>query len=551
MPVDWGSLINAAVAAYGGYQNASAANRPRDQRTDQTTTQHPYAEPLIAPRVESALNYGDAIMAAGPRYLGAGGGSGQAVAPSGNGAGAARPRRPNAPTTWTNARGEPMTLNAQGRAVRATGAAVPSSPSGTPQAAPMGIDAISDAVARRGLEAGNDPTVNEAQQGVRNILAGQTAGGSGYQTYNPINDYLAGELRGDVSNRTADDLLRQFLGVGGSASPGAGQPSSGGLGNGSLVSYRPAANSGSAVGGYRGGSSGGGTVPDTVGNNSSYFATQLRDLMNSQANDADLQAVIDASNADTRRGMQSDLWALDASAQGTGRFGGDMWAGLSNEARRAANEEMATSASRTRLGELENRRALYANLLGQVNTRDLGAMQDATQRYGIDASASAAGAGASAAAESARRGQDLQALSLLLNNDQYNVGALSGLGEQLSGDQLSAIGLAAPLAGIGLSGLGAANNAAGNLVGHEGNLTALRQAQIGAGTARAGLAQQRDMYNSQLPQSMLNDYLRNLGLVSGLGGSSTTQGTNVVAGAGINPWTAAGLAGASAYYGGR
>ena len=44
----------------------------------------------------------------------------------------------------------------------------------------------------------------------------------------------------------------------------------------------------------------------------------------------------DAQNADVTRGMQGDLWALDAQAQGTGRFGGDVWGGLAGQARQGA-----------------------------------------------------------------------------------------------------------------------------------------------------------------------------------------------------------------------
>jgi hypothetical protein len=284
-----------------------------------------------------------------------------------------------------------------------------------------------------------------------------------------------------------------------------------------------------------------------VGNSNSYFATQVRQLMDQGANDADIQAVIDAMNGDVTRGMQGDLWALDAQAQGTGRFGGDMWSGLANQARSGAAREMATNASSTRLNELAQRRAMQQGLLGQVNTRDLGAMQDATQRYGIDASASAAGAGAGDAAAATRRAQDLQALGMLMNNQQFGTNQLAGLGGQLSSDQLNAIGAAPSLAGIGLSGLGQAGNSAQTLAGMD---AARLQAQTSRGIANSQLNQQAQMWNAGQGQQQIQDYLQLLQGIGGMGGYSNTQGQNVVPGLGVNPNAAALMGGYAGYYGG-
>lgn len=548
----WDALISAGA----GYMNAQQANKPRNTRTNQTTTQTPFGLPLIGGDIEAAIDYQRQLMAQGPRYIGTGntgggGGGGRRRAVAGGGGTAAA----GGGATWTNSRGQLMTTGPDGRPVRAGGSAgAPTSTTRPGGGAPQGIDAISNEVARRGLEAGNAPYIQDAQRGVQNILGGQpgaggSATGSGFQGHNPINDFLAGELRGDVSERDAANMIRQFLGedFGDNAGGGIGGGRRERAPGGGLAGYY------ATQGGYGAGApaGGAGAVPDTVGGSNSYFATQLRQLMDSPRNDADLQAIIDAQNADVLRGMQSDQWALDAQAQGTGRFGGDMWASLANQSRADASREMGTNASRARLAEQESRRAMYQNLLGQVNTRDLGAMQDATQRYGIGASASAAGAGASEAAALQRRGQNLQALMGLLQNDQFNIGAMGDLGGQLSSDQLAAMGMTPSLAGIWLSGLGAANNAVGNLVGQQGNQTSLRNAQIAAGTARAGLNQQAQLYNSQLPWDNVNNYLRNIGLVGGMGGSSTTVGENVVPGMGVNPWLAAGMAGYAGYTGWR
>lgn len=392
--------------------------------------------------------------------------------------------------------------------------------------------AVSAAVAEAGLAAGKDPTTQAAQQGVQNVLAGQggAGSGSGYQNYNPINDELATRLLGESSD--ADELVRQFLGGGGTVG-GGGAPA---YDPKDPYAIRPGAhqvisfgNQNPSLGGT-GTGQGGGVVPDASG--TGLFGTKVRELLDSGGSDADLQTIIDAQNADINRGLSQSLWDLDAQAQGTGRFGGDMWAGLQNQARGDAVGQMGTFASKTRLGELADRRSLYQNLLGQVNARDIASMSDQTQRYGINASASAAGAGNAEANALARRGQDLSALGMLLDNQQFNTGQLSGLGDRLSTDQLSSIGMAPDLAGISLAGLGAANQAAGNQV-------SLRGAQISGGVARAGQNLQAQMFNSGLQQQQLNDYLRTVMGLGSMGGSSHTEGSNVVPGLGVNPTGAA------------
>lgn len=566
MPIDYGQLINAGIGAYGAYQNAQQANKPQNSTTNQTTTQTPFGVGLISPDIEAALDYQRQLMAAGPRYIGGGGSGAPGGSAGGAGGGGTTGPAPhhNGPATWTNARGETMMLGPGGQAVRAPagagggasgGAGTPGA--GGPPAAPQGIDAISQAVATRGLNAGNDPTTVAAQTGVRNILSGQggaNSGGTGFQGYNPILDALSQHDLANMNSEDATALLHQFAGAGGGGGNGAGGAGGSGGYGGPVWTGNPGSG-GSGGGGWNNSGHGnttssGGNVPDTVGGNDSYFAQQVRQLMDQHANDADLQAIIDAQNADINRGMQGQLWGLDAQAQGTGRFGGDMWAGQAANARHDAAQQMGTFASGTRLNELAQRRAMEQGLLGQVNTRDLGAMSDATQRYGYDTQAASSAAGNASAAASAARGQNLQALLALQQGEQFGTNQLSGIGQQLSQDQLGAINQSQGLAGVGLSGLGAANSAVGNLVGQQGNQMGLRAAQIAAGTARAGLNQQRDIFNAGAPQNAVNDYFNLLRGIGGMGGSSTTQGQNVVAGMGVNPYTAGLLGAGSAYYGG-
>lgn len=567
--VDWGPIIQAGIGAAGAAASARQANKPRSSHTNQTTTQGPYAEGLIQPDIMAALDLQRQLMQRGPAQIGRGGvsygwdsGSGGAAA-GGGGGGSASNRNPNRPTTWTNARGETMTMGAGGRPVRAS-APVPAGGAAGGPAGPStphhSVDEWSDIIAQRGLDAGNDPTTQAAGLGVRNILSGQGGAGSGtgFQGYNPILDALSQHDLANLDDETATALLREFAGAdngggggaGGASGAGGGSAGTGGGGPGVPLTYaRSQGWFGHPPNG--GGQGGNNQVPDTVGGNSSYFATQVRQLMDQGANDADIQRVIDAANADTTRAMQQDLWGLDASAQGTGRYGGDMWAGMAAGTRSDAARRMADQASQTRLNELANRRAMQQGLLSQVNTRDLGAMSDATQRYGIDSSASAAGAGSAAAAELARRGQNLQALLALQQGEQVGANRLAGVGGQLSSDQLSAINQSQGLANIGLSGLNQSNSAINNLVANRGVDAQLRAAQMSANAARAGLNQQANIFNAQQGQNQIDSYFNMLRGIGGMGGYSHTEGENVQPGMGVNPYIAAAMGGYAGYTGGR
>jgi hypothetical protein len=509
--MDWGSIINGVVGAYGAYQNAQQANKPQDRYTNQTTTQTPYGQGLIDPGVEGVYNYATNLMAQGPRYIGGG-----SSAPTGGGGGGGRRR---------------------GGGGGVGGARGPAGQSDITQ--------LSNQIAQRGLQAGNDPTTRAAQQGVQNILSGQggaDSGGTGYQGFNPILDNLAQNLGGKLDNQNAANQIENFLGgaYGGSNANGSGGGSYGVTPTDFTGYYRS-----NGMGGTVGGS-GGGLEPDSTVP-SGLFNDKVKQLLDSKTNAADLQTLIDAQNADITKGMNQANWDLDAQAQGTGRFGGDMWKGLANDARTNAVRQMANASASTRLQDQAQRQSMYENLLGQVNTRDIAAMNDATNRYGISTSAAASGASAAANAAATKRAQDLQALGMLMQNEQYNQGQYGDIGNSLSQDQLGAIGQSQGLAGIGLSGLGQANSAVGNLVGQLGAQNSLRAAQISGGNARAALNQQAAMYNSELPWNNVNNYMGLLRGIGGMGGSTTVQGQNVVPGAGVNPYAAAAMGGYAGY----
>lgn len=531
----------AVVGAYSSNQQAKAAKDAAKAGakgyTNQTTTQTPYGNEWFndpnGGDIQNLMNLQRGLIEHGPTYIGGGQGpGGGAGSASGGVKGGAVPAG--------------YRVNKAGKTVPVKNAG-----SGTTAGAGGGAGAINyrdptsigAAVAQAGLNAGKDPTTQAAQKGVQNILSGQGGAGSGtgYQGFNPINDALAQQLQGKVSADDSAALVRQFISGGGG--PGGGSasgwdPYSGGGGGGY---YGPNA---SAIASDKQMVAGGGPADSTQSGGT--FNDTVKRLLAQGVDEKSIQAIVDQQNADIEKSMQDANWGIDAQAQGTGRLGGDTWKGLINDQAYQARKAMASSDAQTRLAGQKQWMDLQQGLLGQVNARDIASMNDATQRYGISTSASVAGAGNASAAANARRAQDLQALGMLMDNSQFNTGQLSGLGNALTQAQLGAIGEAPGLAGIGLSGLGAANQAAGNDV-------ALRQAQISASTARAGLNQQAQIYNANAAQQQINDYLRTIMGIGSMGGSTHTEGTNVqpipYAGSTSGATIAGALGGAATGYG--
>lgn len=536
------ALAGAAVGAYGAYTNSKAqkdaAKAGAKGYTNQTTTQTPYGNEWFndpnGGDLQNLMNLQRGLIEKGPTYLG---GSGPAGAGGGGGSAAGAAKGGAVPAGYH--------VNKAGKVVpvKNAGSGTTAGPAGQSAINYRDPTSIGAAVAQAGLNAGKDPTTQAAQKGVQNILSGQGGAGSGtgYQGFNPINDALAQQLQGKVSADDSAALVRQFISGGGGPAGGSASgwdPYAGGGGGGY---YGPNA---SAIASDKQMVAGGGPADSTQGGGT--FNDTVKRLLAQGVDEKSIQAIVDQQNADIEKSIQDANWGIDAQAQGTGRLGGDTWKGLMNDQAYQARKAMASSDAQTRLAGQKQWMDLQEGLLGQVNARDIASMNDATQRYGISTSASVAGAGNASAAANARRGQDLQALGMLMDNSQFNTGQLSGLGNALTQAQLGAIGEAPGLAGIGLSGLGAANQAAGNDV-------SLRQAQIGASTARAGLNQQAQIYNANAAQQQVNDYLRTIMGVGSLGGSTHTEGTNVqpipYAGSTSGATIAGALGGAATGYG--
>jgi hypothetical protein len=554
------AAITAAVIVAGGaaYAANKQANAQKDaakkgSTTNTTTTQNPYMSDTLNPDINQILALQRAQVAQGApqvdahgrvTYSGLPGTAAGTTTSSGSGGGGA-PSRTGKATTWTDAHGNLVTTNAAGKVVPATGAATPSTSAGPSTGAAgapdyMKPNNILSQVAAQGFQAGNTPTVAGARNAMANIWgdagnAGGTAAGTeqtGFEWYNPILNGLTQILQGNVgqNNGEAADLLRNFLGQGGQGgATGSGGSGSGGGSdgeNGWTGGLVPAGSAGAWSGSSYNNQSGGNNngVPDTMAP-SSFFGDQTRKLFDDPTNDADLQTVIDSMNADAARGMYADKAQLDAAAQGSGRLGGDIWKGMSSDAERAADQTMLANSANVRLTDRQQRTAAKLQALGLVNTRDLGLLDANTSTTNAGIAASASAAGNASAAALAQRAQNLSAINSLMQNEQFDIGQLGGVGQQLSGDRLNSLGMVPGLEGIGLSGLNAALGAGNAEVGMRGQDLGLKQAQISAGVARQGLNQQLGMFNASQQQNSVNDYLRTVMGIGSMGATSHAEGT--------------------------
>jgi len=566
----------AVVGAIANKSSADAANKPKKNWTDQTSTQTPYLSDQTLSDTQAILAGQRGIYQQGAPQIVPDGRGGYKVVyasvptgeqPADPGRTGPRSSLPNAngqvgagagggmtnlrassssAGTVTRPDGRVVPAVAGGARPRTTAAAGSSAAASPAHAAVSSPDAIFRQTAAAGLQAGNDPTTRAAQSAVQNILASQAAdtaaGGTGFAGYNNIDNTLTKQLQGQVSSSQASNLLNQFLAASGYDTTGAG--GSAGAGGG-LTPGQIAAQARGYVSGANGGISSpvgmGGVVPDATGDG--VFGSNIKALLGGQTDQADLQALLDKSNKDAMAQYWQMAAQQDAAAQGGGRFGGSQAEYDKTLGEKTAMGEIAGKEAATRYQDYNDQRSAALQALGLVNTRDLGAMSDATNRAQIAAQLAASAGASGAAAATARRGQDLNAIQSILQNQQFGENQLAGLGGQLSGDEATAIGHAPGLASVAAQGLAEANSAGSGMVAQQNADTSARSVNQQGALARAGMNLNLAEYNAGSPQSSVNNYLATILRIGGMGGTSTVQGQNVVAGAGISP-TGAALTGA-------
>lgn len=275
----------------------------------------------------------------------------------------------------------------------------------------------------------------------------------------------------------------------------------------------------------------GGVPPDTMAQDS-FFSEEARKFFDPSrldpASDPTLQPYIDAlrqqmqDEFETRADQLGDRFASSNMFSGSGR------ALALGEASGDLDQALAAEIARTYLGSRGDALDRQERLLGQISNRDLAAMGDLTNRYGIDTSAATAraGIGASRAAQEEAlafererlgaqtdlqtRAQNLQAILGIQGGERFGMDMLAGLGGALDSRQFGALGAIPGLEGTEQGWYGMA-------LGGEEALSGQRQ--------RAGAARARGAADAALaPGRDLDDYMRRIMGPATAFGTTTGQG---------------------------
>lgn len=385
----------------------------------------------------------------------------------------------------------------------------------------------------------NNPFSQSASQYQQDILGG-----------NPIgNNPFMQTIHGVTSGLDPSGMLSQLENYGqtGSATGGkssGGRSVGGGATGSGTVFKRGITGKNNASGGRsnnpqpspQGG--GGSRVPDTVGGQNTFFAQQMRDLFDPKhldpANDPTLQPVIDAMQREGSEDYLHNIEGLQSQLEGQGRMGGGLYQAMIGQQTEEQQEAISQAIAAQYMGAYQAQQGRRMEGLGMTNTRDISAMNDATQRYGIDSSAASARSSAAMAAAEAAEGRKLQAMGMNMNAQLGLLGLAGQMGSTLQQGQSDAMATGVGYGNLGMSGYNTGINA-GNL-----GMNAIQyQGQVGQGMANMGQNQQnaanaaaaqaeRDRYNrgqQELAnqQDAMNDYLNILMGIGGMGGDTYTQ----------------------------
>lgn len=386
----------------------------------------------------------------------------------------------------------------------------------------------------RGIDASNSDRLQVGDDYTKRLL--------GSTNFDGQNDYLS-SLWNELGGTSFDegiDLLKGFLG---GKYGGSGGSSGGGSAPQYMADGTRVATGGSFGGNYasRGpggaagaGSSGGGVIPDTMAQGG-WVADRIRELFDparlDPKNDPTMQPYLDSLREQSMEAWAKEKASLDASAEGRGRYGGGLYSAMSGDLSARTAKELDRATAAALFGSREAALARQMEGLGTANQRDLAAMQDATQRYGIDSAASSSSAASSAAAESAARGQDLAAIGQLLNMQQFGLGMKQGIGNFFGQMQQGALGNIAGMQGASNQGLGIGIQGANGLAGLDLGLAGLdiqklmSQNQLkgslaSSNAARAGVNLQGRMWDEGAQQREIDNLLK---IIMGVGGMGNTQ----------------------------
>lgn len=362
---------------------------------------------------------------------------------------------------------------------------------------------------------------------------------SGNLNRNPFMQNVYNQTQGSSLTEPMD-LIRQFL-SGGGGMMGGGTTSAKGVGGGGMSRSYNANDPGYGAAG---------TVPDTVGHSDSFFAQHIRDLFDparlDPMNDPTFAPFLAALRQSNQDNLMSSLADINASEEGAGRYGGSDWAAANAGARGQAIKSLDQSTAASAMAARQAALLAQQQGLDMTNTRDLGAMQDATQRMGIQSAANSAANASGAAAADAEQGRRLQAIQMMMQGNQFGLGLQSDMANVLQQGQLGSMGLGAQYDQLGLGGMNLDNNTAqlglGALGLRNDAANGMGQYELGKGNlalGRGGLNLQRDQFNQSQMQGSFNNLLNMIQMIGGLGGDSSVTNPGTYMPTGMDPNMAA------------
>jgi len=330
----------------------------------------------------------------------------------------------------------------------------------------------------------------------------------------------------------------------------------------------------------------GGVPPDTMAQNS-YYAREMKKLIGSAsgdiADDPKMQAIIDAMTNEALEAHELAQARNAAQAEGMGRYGGGMYQHMSIRSSEEMHEALGMQVATTLVQERARREALAMEGLSQVNQRDLTAQADLTARYGIDSQADssryavdqqrdAQNAALSAQMvsqqnaiaaqmemaelnqETAFRGQDLNAINSMTQNQQFGMSMAANVGQLLQQNQQHAISMAP---GLQQADLMALNVMAGATQGLQNYDLGLQQIQLGYTQSQQGLqgataAARLQRYMFDHPDMERQRAIEQLAMINAAGGQDLwSQQPNQALGPQPNPVITGVQAGTAVYGAGR
>lgn len=522
------AAISAASSAYAANQQKKAASNAAKQAgkpsaVDQTTTQTGWGP--AQDQLQYALEQTRQLYDAGPALYGAGAGGGKVQYET----------RPDGRVVPVG--GKPGKGGGGGKKKGGAGGGKL-----TPKQQQQAIAGKITETAMAG-----SPNQKAADDYVGRVLQEGSIGG------NEVNQDLYRRLAGSDLGK-GENLLEGFLG---------GRYSGGGQGQGGSapgVAQRPYSGGSGYTRDSNGVLQGGpataeGMIPDST-TSPGLFNDWAKEVLGGKYIDPNDPAMKDYLDMQQRRGQE----ALDAQLQdvgdefeGVGMYGGSGLALERSLARSRGLQGIADERTAALMGYREQGLNLMGQTAGDVNQRDISAGQIASsEREGAAnrfASARAGQAGLDAQLQIANRGMDLEAIQSYLQNNQFGIGQLAGLGNSVSADRMGALGAMKGLEDVRYGGL---NNA----FGVQGDLRKADASDAAAAAQARARQDQINFQNANAPSRHLDEYLNRLGFFNSAGGTTHTIGTNTnpaaaapyLANQGPSPVAAGLAAGAGTYF---